>query len=59
LVELQSVLAERGQQSAPSIPDLLIAATRELAELVVLHVDEDLELITEITGQSTRRLAVA
>lgn len=58
-VELQSVLAERGQHRAPSIPDLLIAATAELAELVVLHVDKDFELIAEVTGQPTERLAVA
>lgn len=55
-VELQSVLAERGQHRAPSIPDLLIAATGELADLVVLHVDKDFELIAEITGQPTQRL---
>jgi len=30
-VEIQSVLAARGQHQAPSVPDLLIAATAELA----------------------------
>jgi len=43
-VELQSVLAERGQHRGPSVPDLLIAATAELAELTVLHVGKDFEL---------------
>lgn len=57
-VELQSTLAERGQHRAPSIPDLLIAATAELAGLTVLHVDKDFELIAEITGQPLERLAV-
>ena len=57
-VELQSVLAERGQHRAPSVPDLLVAATAELAELTVLHVDKDFELIADITGQPTERLAV-
>lgn len=57
-VELQSVLAERGQHRAPSIPDLLIAATAELAELTVLHVDKDFELIGELTGQPLERLDV-
>ncbi len=57
-VEVQSVLAARGQHRAPSIPDLLIAATAELAELTVLHLDKDFELIAEITGQSVERLAV-
>lgn len=55
-VELQSVLADRGQHRAPSVPDLLIAATAELAELTVLHVDKDFELIAEITGQAIERL---
>ena len=32
-LEVQSTLAERGQHRAPSIPDLLIAATAELADL--------------------------
>ncbi len=57
-VEVQSVLASRGQHRAPSIPDLLIAATAELAELTVLHLDKDFELIAEITGQSVERLVV-
>ena len=58
-IELQSLLADQGQHRAPAIPDLVIAATAELAELTVLHVDEDFELIAEITGQSTERLATA
>lgn len=55
-VELQSVLAERGQHRAPSIPDLLIAATAELSELTVLHLDKDFDLIAEVTGQKVERL---
>lgn len=39
--------------------DLLIAATAELAGLVVLHLDKDFELITEVTGQSTETLVQA
>lgn len=58
-VELQTVLAGRGQHRAPSIPDLLIAATAELAELTILHVDKDFELIADITGQPVERLDVA
>jgi predicted nucleic acid-binding protein len=57
-LELQSVLADRGQHRAPSVPDLLVAATAELAELTVLHVDKDFESIADITGQQTERLAV-
>lgn len=58
-VEVLALLAERGHHRGPSIPDLLIAATAELARLTVLHLDKDFELIAEITGQPTERLAVA
>ena len=53
------MLAERGQHCAPSIPDLLIAATAELAGRIVLHTDKDFELIAELTGQAVERLVVA
>lgn len=55
---VQRVLADRGQHRAPSIPDLLIAATAELCGLTVLHVDKDFELIADITGQPQARLPV-
>ena len=58
-LELQSVLAERGQHRAPSVPDLLVAATAELAELTVLHVDKDFDLIADVTGQRVERLDIA
>jgi hypothetical protein len=41
-----------------TLPDLLIAATAELADLTVLHVDRDFELIAEFTGVNVERLAV-
>lgn len=56
-LEVQQALAERAQHRAPSIPDLLIAATAELTECAVLAVDKDFELIAEVTGQSIERLA--
>ena len=49
--EVQMLLADRGQHRAPSIPDLLIAATAEKAGLTVLAVDKDFDLIAGITGQ--------
>ncbi|WP_125776498.1 PIN domain nuclease [Antribacter gilvus] len=55
-LEVQLRLADEGLHRAPSIPDLLIAATAELAGLTVLHVDKDFELIAKITGQPTERL---
>ena len=56
-VEVLTLLADRGQHRAPSIPDLIIAATAELAGLTVLHLDKDFEIIAEVTGQPTERLA--
>ncbi len=56
-VEVQAVLADRGQHRAPSIPDLLIAAAAELAQLVVLHIDKDYDLIAGFTGQPVERLS--
>lgn len=53
--EVQMLLADRGQHRAPSIPDLLIAATAEKTGLTVLAVDKDFDLIAEITGQSLER----
>jgi predicted nucleic acid-binding protein len=58
-VEVLALLADRGQHCAPSIPDLIIAATAELAGLTVLHLDKDFEIIAQITGQPMERLATA
>ena len=55
-VEVLLLLADRGQHRAPSIPDLIVAATAELAGLTVLHVDKDFELIADITSQPLERL---
>lgn len=52
------LLADRGQHRAPSIPDLLVAATAELAGLTVLHVDKDFDLIASVTHQMVERLPV-
>ena len=54
--EVQMLLADRGQHRAPSIPDLLIAATAEKAALTVLAVDKDFDLIAAITGQPVHTL---
>jgi predicted nucleic acid-binding protein len=55
-IDVQGQLAERGQHRGPSIPDLLIAATAEIGNRIVLHLDKDFELIAELTGQSMERL---
>lgn len=57
-LDVQALLADRGQHRAPSIADLLIAATAELRSLTVLHLDRDFELIAEVTGQPIESLRV-
>ena len=58
-VEVLALLADRGQHRAPSIPDLIIAATAELAGLTVLHLDKDFDIIAQTTGQPMERLATS
>jgi len=55
-MEVQQRLAERGHHRAPSIPDLLIAATAEINHHTVLHVDKDFALIADLTGQAVESL---
>jgi hypothetical protein len=55
-VAVQVLLADQGHHRAVSVPDLMVAATAELAGLTVLHVDNDFELIAAVTGQPTERL---
>ena len=56
-VDVLTLLADRGQHRVPSIPDLIIAATAELAGLTVLHLDKDFEVIAQVTGQPLERLS--
>jgi predicted nucleic acid-binding protein len=58
-VEVLVLLADRGQHRAPSIPDLMISATAELAGLTILHLDKDFEIIAGITGQPLERLRIS
>jgi predicted nucleic acid-binding protein len=54
--EILTLLADRGQHRAPSIPDLIIAATAELTGLTILHLDKDFDPIAQITSQPMERL---
>ncbi len=47
-----------GGSTAPSIPELITAATAELAGLTVLHLDKDFDLIAKIPGQPVERLNI-
>ena len=49
-IEIQGELARSGRHRVP-IPDLIIAATAEVSDLVLLHYDQDYDLIAEVTRQ--------
>ena len=57
-IEVQMMLADAGFHRAPSVADLIVAATAERAGLVVLHVDKDFDLIAGVTGQIVENLAL-
>ena len=50
-LEVQAELAARSQHRAVPLPDLLIAACAEVAQLTVLHYDADFDRIAAVTGQ--------
>jgi predicted nucleic acid-binding protein len=51
-LEVQALLAQRGQQRALSLVDALVAAAAEARDLTVLHYDSDFELVADVTGQA-------
>lgn len=51
-LELQTLMARRGQHRALSLVDSLVAAIAETRSLTVLHYDADFELVADITGQA-------
>lgn len=53
-LEVQGLLAERSQHRAIPLPDLLISACAEAADLIVLHYDADFDRVAEVTGQPVR-----
>jgi len=57
-IEVQLRLADLGQHLAPSVAQLIVAATAELAGLTVVHLDKDFEMIAEVTVQPIERLVV-
>lgn len=50
-LEVQALLAARGQHRALSLVDGLVAAVAEARGLTVLHYDAHFELVAEVTGQ--------
>ena len=56
-LEVHRAFATKSQHRQFSLPDLIIAATAELAGLTVLHYDEDYDRIAKITGQPVEWVA--
>lgn len=50
-IQIQGDLARKGRHRVP-IPDLLVAATAESAELSILHYDAHFDQIAEVTEQA-------
>jgi predicted nucleic acid-binding protein len=55
--EVQQRLTERGVHRSAGPVDLLIAATAERADLIVLCDDRDFETVSAVTGQPVRRVS--
>jgi predicted nucleic acid-binding protein len=53
-IEVQQLLAERGQHRALSLVDALVAAVAEIRDLTILHYDGDFERVAHVTGQPQR-----
>jgi predicted nucleic acid-binding protein len=53
-VEVQQLLASRGQHRMLSLVDALVAAIAETRDLTILHYDNDFEEVVKLTGQSHR-----
>ena len=54
--QVQRMLASRSQRGR-KVPDLLVAATAEVAGLIVLHYDADFDRIASVTGQKCEWVA--
>lgn len=55
--DVWEALVARGRHREITPPDLLIAATAELAGVGLCHYDRDFETIAEVTGQPIRAIA--
>ncbi|MBK7624878.1 MAG: PIN domain nuclease [Kineosporiaceae bacterium] len=54
--QIQEVLTRRGEHRSAGAVDLLIAATAERHQLIVLSEDRDFETVAAVTGQPVRRI---
>jgi predicted nucleic acid-binding protein len=56
-IDVWNELVAQGRHRQVKIPDLLIAATAEIAGIAVCHYDADFDVIATITGQPVRAIA--
>ena len=56
-IDVWDELVARGRHRQITPPDLLIAATAELAGVGLCHYDRDFETIAEVSGQPVRAIA--
>ncbi len=56
-LEVTALLAAANKHRAAKIPDLLIAAVAEDANLTLIHYDSDFDHIASVTGQKTQWIA--
>ncbi|MFG1921657.1 PIN domain nuclease [Cryptosporangium sp. NPDC048952] len=56
--EIQEALTRRGEHRSAGAVDLLIAATAERHQLIVLSEDRDFQTVAAVTGQPVRRITV-
>lgn len=54
--EIQEALTRRGEHRSAGAVDLLIAATAERHQLIVLSEDRDFQTVAAVTGQPVRRI---
>lgn len=54
--EIQEALTRRGEHRSAGAVDLLIAATAERHQLIVLSEDRDFETVAAVIGQPVRRI---
>ncbi len=55
-LDVQGLLARAGHHRV-AIPDLIIAAVAESAQLTILHYDRDYDVIAQVTGQAVEWVA--
>jgi predicted nucleic acid-binding protein len=56
-VQVMEELARRGLHRAVGLPDLLVSAVAERANLTVLHYDADCDFVAAVTGQPMQWVA--